>query len=427
MEVSIKSGKITLSDNWNPKLDKVPARSTPDTAFFSLGNHYQDYGAPSRYYQWGMVSYFTNTETAPITGISSVTQGYRTRGIDATTRQCGSTGDAHSIEIISGQYNAKGIVKFTKDQPFAQFIKPTWKGSRFCVGDTIELPGILPEGTVVEHLVFEDGLLRSGKEVTSINIVDGGEGYQVGDSVFLQEGVLGVSCIALVDEVSSSGSVRRLQVEDPGAFHQNDPIFEPVGGSGSGLIVTAKFGIIGKGHPTQIVLSKYPIESYEGEVEFIPSLDNNNIGLLITGSGNGGTDKKGNKNGKAITIQSYKDAAYSIGLQFTKSGIRSDGNGIEWNFADSMNLIRMGSGKLDQSVINLSNMDMDSVINVPESNNLNKSIIETKDQILASGSFSVGDEETKLSFYGKEPVSKPPTPTTLEELITSLQNLGLIE
>ena len=433
MKVSIESGKISITENWDPVEEPVPARSTPNTAFLTLGGHYQSYGSPSRHYQWGVMTHITNTETAPLTNISAVAQGYAIRGMDATTRQIGSGGEAHSIEIISGQENAQGIFELD-GTAVLRFVESTYRGSRFCVGDAPVHPAI-PTGTIVESIIYKDDTNRSGSEVVSIEVESPGSGYEKGELVQFQEGDPEAPCIAKIDEVTPSGGIWRLLVVDPGSFKATQTnTHEIVSGSGQGATVSVEYGILGVGEPVGLVLNNSVTTSTTDEITFLPSVDNNNIGLLITGSGNGGTDQKGNKKGKAITVQAYGEAAYQTILQISKTGLRADGNaitlyGTQANPFACGRFVHIVDGEASEALIEAKRLVARNFLRVEESNSFTDSFMHIDGQTISTGSQGIKIGETsdnKLGFFGQTPTTQPTTPTTLPELIAALQQLGLL-
>ena len=446
--------KLVLTNgNWNPSVDKVYARSTPDTAIASIGGHYNTLGGANRHYLWGTMGWMTNGGTAPLTNSSQVSQGYRVRSLDATTRQVGADGDAHAVEIISGQWDAKARLRFTKGSNRAEFIEEAFKGSRYCIGDEVTShTSYLNQSTKIQSIVLEDGLEYSGKEVSTVSVISKGSGYKKGESVWITGPATHTESEGTVLEITPSGGIVKILITNGGSHSSAKPMLEVFGGSGEGATVSATYITLGTGLPKEIILSQPALKSGIKKVSFKSSVDNNNIGLLISGSGDGGTDGKGNKNGKAIVVQAYGEASYDVGLQFSGSAIRPEGHGHLFNFADCTDYIKIGSSVFSDSILNINNTKTNTIIDATQvkarhafrldsTNKFTDGAIYLDGHAITTGleGFKVGDSENdKVGFWGMEPAKQQQTPIVpenatveeltlvLKDLINKLSNIGIL-
>ena len=326
--VVANSGRLVMSADWNPQDEPIFARSTPNNSLLTFGRILDNTGGANRRYFWGANSFMANPSTAPLTGYSSVVQGWKVRGIDATSRQYGADGDAHSMEIISGQRSSKARCEYEENDTVLTVSEVTEFGSRFSIGDIVDGDNI-PDGARITA-VTKNGLTVTFFEIETVNVTSGGTGYVLGDRIRMTLGSANHirNGFAEVIQITGNGVIERLLVTDGGDFMIRTTVMSFFGGSGTGLTGTVVMITAGFGNPNTITIDQAATGSNTVNAVRFRAEDNNNIGLLISGSGDGGTDGMGNGNGKAITIQSYGTAAYSIGLQFSGSAIRTDGAAI---------------------------------------------------------------------------------------------------
>ncbi len=466
-DVTLLSGRKILIDNWNPLSEPIYARSTPNNSMMTYGANYDELGAAGRHYLWGMNCQFSNPGTAPVTAHSAVTSGFRVRSIDATTRQIGADGDAHSIEIISGQRSAKALCLCESGSNIVNLYKTEIAGSRFCVGDVVYSDSF-PEGTSVTEIT-KNGTTVTGFEISNVSIIDGGSNYESGEVVYLARpsgdmNRYGKGVVKAVD----NGEITSILITEGGDFNnrnfENLSIVYP-SGNGIGGIASGNMIIAGYGNPDRIILSQSSLLNGYYTLSF-RCIANNNIGLLITGSGDGGLDGDGNGNGKAITIQAYGKSAYKIGLQYSGSGIRSDGDMIRGTNLDINSIINTYSGKTNygyrisginilytgfdvfnsqaSTIFGISQTTANYGLKFTGSNTFTFSAIYLEGQNIGTDSIhgmKIGtNHDSKIGFWGRNPTSRPESITkpeggdtrdgearkSINSIINTLQSIGLI-
>jgi hypothetical protein len=183
---------------------------------------------------------------------------------------------------------------------------------------------------------------------------------------------------------------------------------------------------------------------------------------LVSGSGNGGTDNTGNKNGRGIQIQSYGNAAFFYGINVGSSGLRSDGTGIRFssgtdsrcisfesfNFAQAIrisggtftNFIQFTSTTSTGSAISFGSVTATSGINFASSNVFSGAAIQLSGQnidtdLITGMTIGLGSTR-KIGFWGATPVIRPSsiadatdaatTQARLNDLLAAMRTIGLI-
>lgn len=457
------SSMLVTDTGWDPQEDPVHARSTPFTASFSLGGHYDLIGAAGRNYKWGLMSWMTNPNTAPMTNISAVSQGWKVRSMDATSRQCGDDGEAHALEIIIGQYPARAKTGTVEGSNELTVLEVTWKGSRFCVGNTVIGPGI-PEGAKITS-VTKDGNTDTGYHVERVNYISGGSALQVGDRIISNTGgVFNRPCIARVIDISSVGIA--FLVEDPGdcaSPPSGSVSWNKVGGGPTGGLLASISTIrAGYGYPDKITISAPATQTSNNAHIRVLSADTMNIGVLISGGGEGGSDGTGNPNGRGIQFQSYGQAALRYGIAFGTSSLRPNGSAIVMTATDSMraldmrsctfeqviryhgggggSFLQIGNASFTSSLFGFSGVDAPYGLNFSANNSFSGSAairlegqnIDTDDVL----GMKLGTASTrKLAFWGATPIPQPAAipdaaedtlVDTVNALLGALRSAGLI-
>lgn len=438
--------RVWISDvGWNPETKPTYGRSTPWTAMLAVGGNYDEYGAPSRHYRWGIQSWMTNGSTGPMTNISGVANGFVVRAVDATAAQCGDGGDAHALEVIIGQFKPTATVKTVNGSTTLEIVSHGREGSRYCIGNEVVGSGI-PAGAVVTGLVHGGEIDTGGYHARRTESTSGGSALQVGDEVVATSGgVYNRPCRFTV--VRKVGSTPYLLLTDPGDYtaeYNGTMTFEKVGGGVTDLTATVSFVPAGYPYPDALVISA-PATATANNVSIdLKGVANQNVGILISGSGDGGPDGKGNANGRGIQFQSYGDAALKYGIVFGGSGLRSDATGIRFAFESVEYGVSFESCNFSQSVININSAGVSSAIflnNVSGSYglrfaaNCNFSVgaIYLPGQTIATdGSRGVtiaGSPAQKIGFYGASPITRPSLPdeenVTAADIRAALISLGL--
>lgn len=456
------AGTVVVSDtNWDVVNDPTEGRSTPRTALLSLGGHYDALGSAGRNYKWGLQSWMTNPGTMPMTNIDAVAQGWLVRGAGFAARQIGASGDGHAVEVLVGQLAAEAVVSTTNGSPVITIISVPVRGARFCIGDPISGVNIPSAATITA--VTKGSQTVTGNTVQYMSVVSGGSGYMVGDSVTLSGGTSTFPATALVQSVAS-GAIVALLVTDGGNYTA-DPAgtLNLIGGSGTGATVTANMIVGGFGNPSSITISANATGTGSNiVVTVLSSEDTQNIGLLVTGSGDGGTDGSGNKNGRGIQFQSYGSAAFYYGINFGPSALRADGvgirfasgsaeRGISFESYDATQAFRVSGGSLTNifqvsgatcsgSAISFSTTTATIGLSFLSSNTFAIAALYLDGQNIATDTttgMQIATSSTqKLGFYGKTPIARPAaipdatdaasTQARLNDLLAVMRNLGLI-
>lgn len=374
------TGKLVASQKgWNPYSDPIFGRTTPETALIALGGHYDEAGGVGVNYQWGISSWITNPGTMPVTNIDAVAQGWKVRGGGMAARQCGDGGDAHALELLSGQWAAKATVNTTSGSAILAVTDVTFKGSKFCVGNQISGTGIPGGSTIVS--VTQDG------NTTTIS----GEGY---------------------------------------------------------------------GYPGTIVISAPATVTGTTDITVL-SADTLNFALLISGSGDGGSDGTGNPNGIGIGFQSYGNAAFYRGINFGATSLRSNGTGIRFAIGTAERGISFESYNLEQalrfsggtainiiqttgvtctgSVVSFGTTTATNGINFASTNVFSGAAILLSGQNIDTDNttgMKIGLSATrKIGFWNATPVVQPAAIpnaaggteiATINSILTALRNIGLI-
>ena len=332
---------------WNPQTDKVYARSTPETAILAVGGHFDEWGAPSRNYLWGISGWMTNGNVAPITVGDFLAQGWNVRGVGATARQVGSGGDGHALEIIIGQYDAAARFNITSGSNVLTRTNPVFKVSRFTIGDRVLGPGGtntapgegIPASTFITALT-KNGQVSTGMHVYGATVATAGSGWAVGDRLRTNTSATRVRYAELEVRTVSGGSPTSFMVIDPGDYSAAPSgsvgVIKVGGGETGGLTINLELIAAGVADPDTITMSKNATANGSNRALYFrpATADGNtmNIGLLITGSGDGGHDGSGNPNGRGIQFQSYGEALLYRGMVFGPTCLRdSDGIGIEFS------------------------------------------------------------------------------------------------
>jgi len=415
----VNTQKVWISETgWNPEERPIYGRSTPKTARLAIGEHLDKWGAPSRHYDWGISTWFTNPNTAPLTNIDAVAQGFRVRAMGANARQCGNGGDGHALEILSGQFAAQCQGTLTAGTPNITVTGINMAGSRFCIGDTIEGNGI-PVGATIISLT-KNGKVYTDRHAQSADTAVAGSGYVKGDILTVASGgAYTVPAQIEVLSVNGSGGVTTAGIVEPGNYTTLPTGPVPVtGGTGTGATFDMTFLVAGFGFPDIITMSANATETGSRQIE-ANGPDNMNIGILITGSGSGGTDKKGNANGRAIQFQSYGDAKYKYGLIWGGGGVRSDGTAIHVGFEDVW------------KVFDITNVTGLHGIHIRAANTFTGAALQLDSQKIGTdtaGGLTIATAATqKLGFYGKAPVARPSgVAVSAAGIHAALVSLGLI-
>jgi hypothetical protein len=453
-------GQITVSNKaWNFATDPVFGRSTPQSALISFGGHYDEYGSAGRNYQWGISSWITNPGTMPITNIDGVAQGWKVRAGGMAARQCGDGGDGHALEILSGQWAARATVTTTNGSDTLAVSAVTFRGSKFCIGNTISGTNIPGGATIIS--VTKGSQTITANAVETMTVVSGGTGYVVGDIVSLVGGTSTITAQARVMTVASGGAISTLLVIEGGNYTVNPAgTLNLSGGSGSGATVTVTIINGGLGYPDSIKISAVATGTGTSDITVLGT-NNLNIGILVTGSGDGGLDGTGNPGGVGIAFQSFNNAAFYRGVNFGASALRADGTGIRFASGTAQRGISFESYSLEQafrvsggiftniiqttdvtctgSVISFGSTTATNGINFASTNVFSGAAIllsgQNIDTDLTTG-MKIGLGPTrKIGFWNATPVIQPSAipnaaggteVATINSILTALRNIGLI-
>jgi hypothetical protein len=456
----VNTEKVWISElGWNPSTDRIFGRTTPETATFAIGGHYDEYGFAGRNYKWGMSSWYTNPGTMPITNIDAVSQGWKVRGGGMASRQCGDDGDGHSLEILSGQWASRATVTTTNGSDTLAVSAVTFRGSKFCIGNSISGTNIPGGATIVS--VTKGSQTITANAVETMTIVSGGSGYVVGDIVTLVGGTNTFPAQARVRTVSSGGVILTLLVIEGGNYTVNPSgTLNISGGSGSGATVTVTIINGGLGYPDSIQISAPATGSGSSNIAVL-SADTMGIALLVSGSGDGGSDGNGNPNGRGIQFQSYGNAAFLYGIAFGPSALRSNGTGIRFTIGTARRGISFESYNLEQalrfsggtainiiqttgvtctgSVITFGSTTATNGINFAATNVFSGAAILLSGQNIdtdATTGMKIGlGSNRKIGFWNATPVVQPSAIpnaaggteiATINSILTALRNIGLI-
>lgn len=386
----VNTSRLWLSETgYNPELDTVYARSTPQTATFAIHEHLDKWGAPSRYYKWGGMSWLTNGGTAPVTALSGIAEGYKCRGIEAVARQCGDGGDGHAMEIMVGQIAGRLLLRLVAGTTEAVVRRVTRFGSRFCVGNRVEGDG-LADGAVITSLTSRQGTVYTDKQVQGITVVSAGHSYKVGDILERRNGgTFTANPKFEVLSVDSDGGILTAAVIEPG-----NCTIAPTGSiglqGGTGNLATFKLDLItaGLGDPVGMTVSVAATASLNSSSVRVYGKDNLNIGLLMTGSGDGGIDGTGTGYTHGLQFQAYGDSKFKKGIVFGGSGLRPDGIGVSFSSEKATRGIEfLKSCQFKDGAIVLEGQNIASDLNL--------------------GAKIATSPLQKLGFWGAEPVTKP--------------------
>lgn len=461
-------GRATFSDvGWNPVSQPVFGRSTPESALVSLGGHYDEIGAAGRNYLWGQMTHMTNPNTAPFTGVSAVTAGWKVRGMDATARQIGDDGDGHALEVISGQWAAKARVSTVNGSDVLTVDEVTFQGSRFCIGNAVSGAGVPPGSTIVS--LSKGGLVSTGLHVETVSFVSGGGGLVAGDE--LETNVGGTyNRPARVRVRNVVSGVLTFFVLDPGDYTvapSGSVNFTKVGGGPTGSLL-CNLGLVtaGVGYPDTITISEVATATSAAVGITVLSADTMGVGILISGSGDGGSDGTGNPNGRGIQLQSYGNAAFLYGVNIPGSAIRTNGTvlrmpsvvanrGISFESCSLSAVFRVTGGTQGHVIYVFNTTCTSPAIEFSSVTGTNALRVQSNctfsgPAILLEGQ-NIGTDSTigmiiatsatqKLGFFGRTPVARPASislPTggstidaesraKIEEIRNALRSLGLI-
>ncbi len=452
----VNSQKVWFSDTgWRPDQDPVYGRSTPQTALVALGGHYDLPGGPSVGYQWGIQTYFTNPGTMPLTNIDAVAQGWKVRAGGFTARQVGTGGDGHAVEILSGQYASRANVTTTNGSPNLTVNDVTFDGSKFSIGDAVSGTNIPGGATIIQ--VTKNGVTLTGQHLVAADDATGGTGYQVGDLLTVVGGTRTIPVVLRVVAVDS-GVVKQVIAQDQGNYSvlPSNPV-SVTGGLGTGATFNLTFAAAGYGYPDSIRISANATGSGPSDIKAL-SGTTQTIGLLLTGSGDGGADGNGNQDGRAIQIAGYGNASYFYGINIGASGIRSDGAAFRLSSLNAQRGLTIESCTLNQAVyisggsyanmasftsftasgsmINISAVTATNGINFASNNVFSGAALSLQGQNIATDNtigMQIATSTTqKIAFHGSTPVAKQTVTgsrggnAALASLLTALDAKGLI-
>lgn len=349
--IAVKESKSRLSLNgWTPEDEPIFGRSTPETATLSVGDHIDQLGGASRNYKWGINAWLTNPSTAPLTAIDAMGMGWKARGMGATARQFGDDGDAHAHEVLVGQWRSQADVQTTNGSTTLVVNEVTRRGSRFSPGNPIAGTNIPSNSEIVS--VTKDGQTFTGDSVEKPNVESGGSGYQVDDVLTVDGGTNTFPAELRVLSVDGSGAVTQAITHNPGNYsaRPSDPV-SVSGGNGSSATFNLDWIKSGAGNPDEIEIDNSATGTSSSVEVNTLNPDTLNIGVLITGSGDGGNDGTGNPNGRAIQLQSQQDAAFRYGINIPNSALRdSDGIGVRFTGVTAQSGLTFESCTMDEAL-----------------------------------------------------------------------------
>src|SRR3546814_8283795 len=161
--------------------------------------------------------------------------------------------------------------------------------------------------------------------VQAANVNNAGQGYQVGDILTRNTGgTFTINPTFEVRSVDAGGGILTVNVLEPG-----DCSVAPTGSigvtGGSGTLATFHLELVTAGFafPDTIEISNPATGTSSNQSIRVRGVDNMNIGLLVTGSGAGGTDESGTANTRGIQFQSYGTSTFLYGVVFGGSAIRA--------------------------------------------------------------------------------------------------------
>lgn len=460
---SVVLPKVLITDTgWNPVSDPVYGRTEGQSALAHLGGHYDYLGAPSRAYLWGYQAWLSNTESAGVTAGDFTGQGWLVRGVGATARQIGAGGDAHAIEVIIGQYNATGRFRARVGDPRMDVVDSLRHGSRFCIGDRITGNSV-PVGATIVGLE-KNGRVMTGAQCLREILASGGSGYQVGDVLTLQGGTRDYPAQFAVRSVGTGGSLSTVSVTDAGSYSVLPGALAFTGGSGTGGALSGASWIpAGLGFPSHVIISAPCEGAGLTNVTVISTEATQNVGLLVTGSGDGSPDQTGNQNGRGIALQAYGTAQFRYGMTIGQSALRpTDGVGIGFvsspgdkgieftsctmNYAFRINggtwansLIEFNALTATSAGISFSNVTAQFGIRFTSSNAFTNGALylqgQTIDTDTVLGMRIGGGATRKLGFWGATPVARPAAipnaaagteVATINAILAALRTAGII-
>jgi hypothetical protein len=205
----------------------------------------------------------------------------------------------------------------------------------------------------------------------------------------------------------------------------------------------------GYGYPTSITISANATGSGSSNITVIGP-DTLNFGVLVSGSGDGGSDATGNPNGVGIGFQSYNSAAFYRGINFGASALRTDGTGIRFASGETdrgisfesytiTNLLVTSSVTATGSLFSFSNTSATNGINFASSNTFSSAAILLSGQNIDTDNttgMKIGlSASRKIGFWNATPVVQPSAIpnaaggteiATINSILTALRNIGLI-
>lgn len=317
-------------------------RSDPANVRSILGGKFDVWGAAGRYYLWGAAVAISNSGNAPITTVDGIGTGWKVRGGGFTTRQIGAGGDAHALELISGQWAATAVVATTAGSKTLEVTSLPMDGARFCIGDVVEGTNI-PVGATITGILTSKREISGPFQLEDVTVDSPGAGYSVGDILTLAGGSF-TKAATLRVRTTSGGGVSTVYVVEEGDYSvaPAGPL-TVTGGGGAGATFTPNFITAGAGYPVGLTISVNATGSASTTIK-TRGADTSNIACLITGNGDGGLNGDGNANGVAIAIQSYGSAAFKSGVNFGASALRAvDGVGLGFTLTTGQRTISLAS------------------------------------------------------------------------------------